>query len=429
MSHVLDSLGIRVMEPYAPGNLDPVPDLVVVGNVIRRSNPEAIAVETAGIPSTSMPSALYHYFAREKIRLVVAGTHGKTTVSSMLAWILQYNGHDPSFMIGGLAGNFGTNHRLGNGDAFIIEGDEYDTAYFDKSPKFLHYHPSIAILTSCEFDHADMYGSLDQIAAQFQTLTGMVPQAGTVIYYGDDDKVTRALGQPVAAVEPYGMDEGNLWHINDVRDTGTGMQFSVSYGHQQLCEGLIPVVGHHNALNALAAIAAASHLKIAPQESMEALGTYAGVRRRQEFVGRGGGVMLVDDFAHHPTEVKATCKALCARFPNRRLVAVFEPRTNTSRRNTFQEEYAASFDGAAAVIVQRPGRVEDIAENERFDSDKLAHELDAQGKQAWAFSDADQIWAFLAHWLQDGDVVVTMSNGSFAGLNARLLATLQDRDR
>jgi UDP-N-acetylmuramate: L-alanyl-gamma-D-glutamyl-meso-diaminopimelate ligase len=429
MSDFLSGLGIKVMEGYAAANLSPRPDVVIVGNVIRRANPEAVELEKSGVPFISMPEALIQFFASNKTRIVVTGTHGKTTVSSMIAWILQEEKLDPGFMIGGLPGNFLRNYRLGNGSFFVIEGDEYDTAYFDKTPKFVHYGPHVGVITSCEFDHGDIYENVEQIQSQFAAFAALIPGEGCLIACGEDNRVRKIIANSRAPVHTYGLDDTLEWQVRGAEDRGAGIRVELTRQGRKVASGTLPVVGYHNVLNALAAIATTACLGVAPQSAMQALQSFSGVKRRQEIRGEEAGVLVMDDFAHHPTEVKATCSGVKARFPLRRLVAVFEPRTNTSKRAFFQELYPPAFVDADLVVLREPRDVEAIAPKDRFSSELLAKTLRADGKEAWAFPDTDKLIDFLLERLVSGDVALIMSNGSFDNIHTRLPDRLKDRER
>ena len=429
MSDFLADLGIDVMEGYRALNLDPRPDLVVVGNVIRRTNPEAIELEKQGIAFTSMPGALNRYFVENKTRIVVTGTHGKTTVSAMIAWILHEAGLDPGFMIGGLPSNFGKNYRLGRGDYFVLEGDEYDTAYFDKRPKFLHYRPNIGVITSCEYDHADIYADLEHIKSQFSAFAELIPADGSLIVCWEDPEVREVVNGSGPVLERYGSEPSEGWSFAGARPAGQGTAVRFVRGREEMASGTLPVMGRYNLLNALAAIAVAAEIGVAPQRAVDALESFRGVRRRQETLGTVHGVTLIDDFAHHPTAVRETCAAVRAHYPGRRLVSVFEPATNTSRRSIFQSAYVQAFAAADMVVAREPRRVEEIPRGDRFRSGTLAKDLKALGKDAYAFETTDEVFEFLCRVLQSDDVVLIMSNGSFDNLNARLIRALQERSR
>ncbi|MBI5572856.1 MAG: UDP-N-acetylmuramate:L-alanyl-gamma-D-glutamyl-meso-diaminopimelate ligase [Desulfomonile tiedjei] len=425
MSDFLAELGVTVHEGYSPDNLDPRPDLAVVGNVIRRTNPEAVALEQSGVPFESMPVALIRHFSGDKTRIVVAGTHGKTTLSAMITWILHHAGLDPGFMIGGLVRNFAKNYRLGTGPFFVIEGDEYDTAYFDKRPKLLHYQPSIAVITSCEFDHADIYASLDQIEAQLAAFAGLVPRDGFLLACGDDPRVRALVANAAVPATLYGFGKGSNWSASEVHDSPEGIRASIVRNGSPVASATLPVFGRHNVLNAVAAIAAAHRVGVPVEQAILALGSFRGVKRRQEIVGEARGILVIDDFAHHPTAVQVTCAAVRSRFPRRRLVAVFEPRTNTSRRAVFQTEYVSALLDADLVLVREPRDVGHLPPSDRFSSRRLADDLRARGKTARAFDETDGILDYLASQLTEGDVVLIMSNGSFDNLSTRLLETLE----
>lgn len=427
MSDLLAELGADIMEGYRASNLDARPDLVIVGNVIRRVNPEAIALENSGIPFCSMPTAVRRYFGDNKTRIVVAGTHGKTTVTSMIAWILFQAGLDPGFLIGGIPNNFNRSYRLGGGRFFVIEGDEYDTAYFDKSPKFLHYDPDIAVITSCEFDHADIYSNVDQIQEQFEALASAAPSTGCIVAYGDDARVQEVVRRTKAPVRTYSLNSGMEWTVRHTDDRPEGISASFLRNGSEVASGILPVVGLHNLINATAAIAATERAGVDPRQAVTALGAFAGVKRRQEVLGQVGGIIVMDDFAHHPSAVKVTCEGVQRRFPNRRLVAVFEPRTNTSRRGIFQEQYVAALLGVGLAALREPRGVDELPESDRFSSRRLAADLQAQGTKALAFDDTDEILKYLARELQPEDVVLIMSNGSFDGIGPRLLQALKER--
>jgi UDP-N-acetylmuramate: L-alanyl-gamma-D-glutamyl-meso-diaminopimelate ligase len=426
MSDLLRHKGIRIFDGYRGENLVPRPDLVIVGNVIRKTNPEAVELERSGVPYTSMPAALSRYFAADKKRVVVAGTHGKTTLTAMIAWILYSEGLDPSYMIGGVPINFGANGRLGKGPHFVIEGDEYDTAYFDKTPKFLHYEPDLAVVTSCEFDHADIYESLSQIMGQFRLFVEQVPSSGCISANMSDARVREIVQAAQAPIDWYGCDNGHGWALTDVTDTAAGMEARIVGLGGRAAYGTLPVIGAHNLMNALGAVAAVERLGVAPDRAMAALGSFRGVKRRQEIVGEISAVTVIDDFAHHPTAVSATCAGVRSRYPARRLIAVFEPATNTSRRAVFQDDYARAFDHADLVLVREPRRKDGLREGDRFSSEKLAGDLRSLGKPAWAFAETEGIIGFLAREMRRNDIVLIMSNGSFDHIASSVLSILRE---
>jgi UDP-N-acetylmuramate: L-alanyl-gamma-D-glutamyl-meso-diaminopimelate ligase len=332
-------------------------------------------------------------------------------------------------MIGGLLKNFRTNYRLGRGEFFVIEGDEYDTAYFDKRPKFLHYAPHIGVITSCEYDHADIYQSLDQIKGQFGNFAAMIPQDGALIAFAGDSAVREIISHPNGRVRTYGLGPDMNWSVVGVRlgHRGTGVQ--VLHRGREVVSGTLPVFGVHNILNALAALAACEIAGVPPNKAMDALCSFQGVHRRQEILGEIAGVLVMDDFAHHPSAVRETCGAVRSQFPGRRLVAVFEPRTNTSRRAVFQDAYVSAFPNADLIVLRDPRDTDKFPDGDRFSSHRLSTDLRSRGKEAHAFSDTEAILDFLLQQVEEGDVVLIMSNGSFDNLGVRLLDRLREQER
>jgi len=424
MSDFLATQSIVVQSGYSPDNLEPRPDLVVVGNVIRRENPEALALAERAIPYVSFPQALSHFFIRDKVSLVVAGTHGKTTTSSLLASLLREIGAEPSFMIGGLVQAFGRNFNVTDGRYFVAEGDEYDTAFFDKGPKFLHYRSRIAILTSIEFDHADIYADIEAIKVSFAKLVASMPPDGFLVACWDDPIVREVCREAKCTVVSYGSSDDCDWQVTglSVSPLFTSFQVNrngVSFGNY---ENVLP--GRHNALNALAVIAVLDILGFARQDVALGLRKFQGVRRRQEVRGVARGVTVIDDFAHHPTAVRETLSALAAAYAGHRLVAVFEPRTNSSRRKVFQEAYASAFDAAAEVLVREPAPLTNIPVEEQFSSRQLVDNLASRGLRAGYFSTTEEVLSYLDGSVRNGDVVAIMSNGGFDNIHQRLLDVL-----
>jgi UDP-N-acetylmuramate: L-alanyl-gamma-D-glutamyl-meso-diaminopimelate ligase len=424
MSDFLARSGIAVMAGYGAENLEPRPDLVVVGNVITSRNPEALALAAAAIPYLSFPQILGNFFIADKISLVVAGTHGKTTTASLLASLLQEAGLGPSFMIGGLVQSFGRNFNLGAGPYFVAEGDEYDTAFFDKGPKFLHYRPRIAILTSIEFDHADIYADLEAVKASFRRLMAILPPDGLLVACLDDPVVAEIAAEANCEIAGYGLGRDLTWAVADLEISPAGTRFvALKNGHEYgLFESVMP--GRHNALNSLAVIAVLDKLGVARESIARGLRNFAGVKRRQEVRGTIGGVTVIDDFAHHPTAVRETLGALKAAYAGRRLLAVFDPRTNTSRRKVFQESYAAVFAAADQVLVREPEGMEKIPLEERFSAACLVADLQDRGITARLFADTGEILQYLEEIATTGDVVAVLSNGGFDNIHARLLEQL-----
>ncbi|MEW6595489.1 MAG: UDP-N-acetylmuramate:L-alanyl-gamma-D-glutamyl-meso-diaminopimelate ligase [Thermodesulfobacteriota bacterium] len=425
MSDYLAGLGIQVMSGYRPENLAERPDLVVVGNVIRAVNPEAQAVAAAGIPYLSFPQTLSRYFIDTKTSLVVCGTHGKTTTSSLLATLLEHAGQEPSFMIGGIVQAFGRNFNLGRGPYFVAEGDEYDTAFFDKGPKFLHYQPQICILTSVEFDHADIYADFAAVKAAFRKLVRILPPDGCLIACLDDPTVAEIAAEAPCRVIGYGEAMGRDFQVADLCVTPAGTTFTVMKGGAPFGDFASRMPGRHNALNSLAVIAVLDRLGIAAPVIASGLAAFQGVRRRQEVRGVERGVTVIDDFAHHPTAVRETLHALRQAYSGQRLIAVFEPRTNSSRRRVFQDAYVAAFDHADQVVVREPMALTQLAEEERFSSAQLVADLKRQGRDAAYFPSTDAILAHLDRQLRPGDVVAILSNGGFDNIHTRLLDLLR----
>jgi UDP-N-acetylmuramate: L-alanyl-gamma-D-glutamyl-meso-diaminopimelate ligase len=426
MSDMLRAWGIPVLAPYDPANLDAAaPDLVIIGNVIRRVNAEAEAVRRRRLPQMSFPAALGSFFLKDRHPVVIVGTHGKTTTSALAGHVLATAGRDPSFLVGGVALNGGANYRLGAGPHFVLEGDEYDTAYFDKGPKFLHYRPRTAILTSIEFDHADIYRDLAHYISAFERFAAILPPDGLLAVSATYPEAVRVARTGRARVVTYG--PGGDYAAGDLVLGPAGARFSVVEGGRVLGEATLPLGGAHNVENALGVVAASRGLGLGFDEICPGLATFAGVRRRQEVRAEAGGVTVVDDFAHHPTAVRETVAAVRSRFPGRRLWAVFEPRSNTSRRNIHQEEYARAFAGAGRVSLKVPEPHDLVPADQRLDVARLCAALRAQAIEASLATEVDALVAEVAAGARPGDVVLAMSNGAFGGFVDRLVAALGQR--
>lgn len=433
MSDKLQDWGIPVAKGYRAENLEPRPDLVVVGNVIRRDNPEATAARESGVEQASFPEALGRLFLEQRRSLVVAGTHGKTTTTSLLAWILTHAGKDPSLLVGGVPANFGEGFRLGQGPCFVVEGDEYDTAYFDKRPKFLLYQPKVAIISSIEFDHADIYPDVEAIESRFDELAALVPEpseGGRILACASYPRVLarRAAARPNVDWQTYTAQEGidADWRAIDVQTSSEGTHFVLSRGGERLGELFLPMSGLHNVENAVAAVAVALQEGVSIDQIGPALASFEGIARRQTVFAEIGGISLIDDFAHHPTAVEQTLQGLAARYAGRRIVAVFEPRTATSSRAHFQIGYARAFDAAHEVVIAPVGRQE-LPESERLDVQTLAHDIGSGGPAARALPSIDAIVEHLNATLREGDVVVFMSNGGFGGIHGKMKQALSNR--
>ncbi len=433
MSTFLESLGIAVAQPFAEASLDPRPDMVVVGNAISRGNVELERVLDGRIPFCSLPQILHDEFLIGKEVLVVAGTHGKTTTTSMLAWIFETAGLEPSFLIGGIAENFDSSFGLGAGKHFILEGDEYDTAFFDKGPKFLHYFPDAVILTSVEFDHADIYKDLDAVETAFKRLVNLVPRRGRIVAFdgcadgGVDHGETqgrasleRVLAKPFCPVERYGASERANWEITALRLGTDRTNWTVVRDGVHWADFEFALGGEYNVWNATAAAALAANYGVSNEAIARALATFRSVKRRLEVRAEVNGVTIIDDFAHHPTAIEQTIRALRARYKNGRLWVVLEPRSNTMRRNVLQGALARSLALADEVIVAQVFKSEAIPADERLDLNHVVAEIQRHGKSARVLSDADAIVKTIAPELKPGNVVAILSNGGFGGIYEKL---------
>ncbi len=425
MSTFLESLGITVAQPFAEANLTPKPDLVVVGNAISRGNVELEYLLDTRIPFCSLPQILHDEFLGGKEVLVVAGTHGKTTTTSMLAWIFETAGLRPSFLIGGIAENFGSSFGLGSGKHFILEGDEYDTAFFDKGPKFLHYFPDGVILTSVEFDHADIYKDLDAVETAFKRLVNLVPRRGRIVGFDRGDSVERCLARAFCPVERYGTTERAAWKVTELKFEADRTRWSVEHQGMKWAEFQFPLAGEYNVWNATAAAVLASNYGIAPATIAKALATFRSVKRRLEVKAQVNGITIIDDFAHHPTAIEQTLGALRERYRGARLWVVLEPRSNTLRRNVLQDALARSLALADEVIVAGVFRSDAIPAAERLDLNLVANEIQKHGKAARVLADADTIVGTIAPELRSGDVVAILSNGGFGGIYEKLPSRLR----
>jgi UDP-N-acetylmuramate: L-alanyl-gamma-D-glutamyl-meso-diaminopimelate ligase len=426
-STLLEKLGIRWQNGFRESNLAPQPDLVVIGNAISRGNPELEFVLDHKIAYRSLPETIKEFFLPGHDSLVVTGTHGKTTTTSMLAWIFHVAGRRPDFLIGGFAENFGKSYGLGGGKEFIIEGDEYDSAFFDKGPKFLHYQPDDLIVTSLEFDHADIYADLAAIELQFRRLVNLVPRRGRIVCWGESATVRGVVAQAFCPVETYGLGAENLWIAGDLEFRDGATQFRVVRKTEERARVSLPLVGRHNVLNALATVAIADGRGIPREAIEEALRSFRGVARRMQVRGEVAGVTIVDDFAHHPTAIRATIEGARTRWPRRRLWVAFEPRSNTMRRRIFEDDLAGALATADGVVLGPVNRAQLLPEAERLSPERVVKAVRAAGRRAEAFGSAAEIAEFLASELRDGDMMLVLSNGSFDGLCDKLLSLLSSR--
>jgi UDP-N-acetylmuramate: L-alanyl-gamma-D-glutamyl-meso-diaminopimelate ligase len=432
MSDLLRSLGIPILEPYSESNLDPVPDLVVVGNALSRGNPEIERVLDDRIPFTSMAALLREEFLSGRESLVVAGTHGKTTTTSMLSWIYQVAALkdpalEPSFLIGGVAENFATSFQLRPTSNFIVEGDEYDTAFFDKGPKFLHYFPAALILTHVEFDHADIYSDLESIKTAFKRLVNLVPRRGLIVAYDGSPNVTECVSNALCPVERYGFTESANWRIQNLRYESGRMHWEVFRAGFAWANFNMDLPGEHNALNATAAAALAAAAGIPTAAIAEALATFKSVKRRLEVRAVIHGITILEDFAHHPTAIRETLRTLRSINPGGRLWAVLEPRSNTLRRKVLANDLVESLSLADRVILAAVFQQERIPEQERLHPEEVIRALNAAGTQAEILADADAIVAAITPQLAPHDFVAILSNGGFDGIYDKLPARLRER--
>ncbi len=421
-STLLDSLGIRWNEGFREENLQPAPDLAVVGNIVARGNPEIEYILDEKIPYCSMPQLLERYFIPGHTSIVVAGTHGKTTTTAMLAWIFHVAGRRPDFLVGGVVPNFkDRSYGLGGGEEFIIEGDEYETAFFDRGPKFLHYHPDELILTSLEYDHADIFPDLAAIAVQFRRLVNLVPRRGRILIWGESPDLRETVAKGFCPVETFGLVSGCDWYAGDILWQDSATEFRVVFHGSEVTRIRMPVAGRHNVLDALAAIALAYGRGVECEAIEHALATFQGVRKRMEIKGEANGVLVVEDFAHHPTAIRLTLEAARTRWPGQKIWAAIEPRSNTMRRKIFQHVLPDALAIADAVLIGPVNRAQLLGEEERLSPEQIVDSLLERGRPAKAFKSADEIAEYLGENAISGDVVMVMSNGSFDSLSSKLV--------
>ncbi len=425
MSDFLDQFGIQVFKGYNAENLKKAaPDLVVVGNALSRGNAEVEYVLDSGLRYASMAETVKEFFIRGKNSIVVAGTHGKTTTTAMLAWILDVAGRKPSFLVGGIAENFGRNFQVSGGPDFVIEGDEYDTAFFDKGPKFLHYLPRIVLLKNIEFDHADIYADLEAIKTAFRRLINIVPRSGLIVAGVDSPVVRELIPAAFSSVATAGIGVGE-WQASNVASTADGMSFDVTQADSMIGSFTLPMAGTFNVQNALGAIIVAKELGIENHVIQTALTTFKSVKRRLELRGDVNGVQVYDDFAHHPTAVLETLRAVRERFPKQRIWAVFEPRSQTCRRRVFEQAFIDSFEPADSTLIARVYGASKLDPEQTLSPDRVAEGIRKRGKAAEAFGATGDIVDYLTSRVQPGDHVVIMSNGGFDNIHNKLLDRLR----
>ena len=413
MSTFLEAKGIPVYNKFDPAHLQPAPDLVIIGNAMSRGNAEVEYVLNHQIRYASIAEALKKYFIRGKYSCVVAGTHGKTTTTSLFAWILESAGLNPGFFVGGLPENFGQGYQLGTGRHFVLEGDEYDTAFFDKAPKFLHYLPNLVILNNIEFDHADIYSGFDAVKLSYQRLINIIPGNGHLIACSDDPVVMELSKRAFCNVVTFGIEPQADWQACELSLLDKGTQFFVKRKEERYGPFFIPMWGEHNIKNATAVLAASQQLGVPLEKVQEAFQQFKGVRRRLQTRLENRFVTVMDDFAHHPTEVKATLKTIRAKYPQKNIWAVFEPRTATTKRKLFEKDYIQAFAEVNSVVFAPLHRPDKVPAEERLSLETVAEKIRSQGKQVEIMAGGEIMATFLAEQISTGDVVVFMSNGDF----------------
>lgn len=420
MKTVLQKAKIQLFEGFEASRVTALkPDLVVIGNVVRKENPEAAAWIAEGTLFSSFPEAVRRFVIGDRRSIVCAGTHGKTTTTSWISFLLTHLGVNPSYLIGGVPLDLPTGCQITNGEIFVGEGDEYDSAFFDKGPKFLHYNPSCLVLANIEFDHADIYRDLDHVKSSFRKLVALLPGDGVLVARYDDENVMEMAQLALCPVQTFGMGGAAMWRVGALEESPEGVHFEVAYKGRKVGRFLTPLFGDHSLMNLLSGIAVAASVGLSLEKVAEAVPLFRGARRRQEILATTPCV-LIDDFAHHPTEVRATLSAVRRRYPNRKIWALFEPRSATARRAVHQEDYASAFDSADQVLIASPFKAGELAAAERFSSGTLVEALNAKGRKAQEFSNTDAILEVLAQGLKKEDVIVVMSNGEFDKIQGKI---------
>ena len=420
MSTFLEERDIEA-SPYSESNLTHKPDLVVIGNAISRGNLEAELTLEQKLPYCSLPELLKHHFLRGKRSLVISGTHGKTTTASLLAWILEHNGLNPSFLIGGIPNNLGQGARFTESDWFVLEGDEYDTAFFDKRSKFVHYLPEAVVINNLEFDHADIFSSLNEIQTAFQRLINIIPRNGLLLANGDESNLKPLININHCPVRRFGLSNACEEQADNLLYDENGSRFRIGKS-----EFRIPMIGELNVRNALAALLMARYTGLSDSQIQAGFDSFKGIRRRMEIRGEVKGITVIDDFAHHPTAIRETLKALDRRFPNRRIWAIFEPRSNTTRRNHFQTELAAALSLAKYVIVAEVARLDQVPPEERLNPEQLMEDIRSKGAEAYYFPTANDIISHIIPETQYGDILCVLSNGGFDNIHQKLIDELNN---
>ena len=430
ISTFLAASGIDIADGFNAENLSYSPDLVIVGNAVSKDNPEVVRMMEMGLNFCSMPQAVKNIFAKGKKTILVTGTHGKTTTASIIAWILHEAGHyekkwDTSFIIGGILQNFDSNYRVGHGEYIVIEGDEYDTAFFDKGAKFLHYNPFRTVLTSVEFDHADIFEDLNHVKRTFKTFLNGISSKNTLFVFDNDVNIDTLVANGNLRLEKYGKKESSTWQLSDINIDPPWTEFNIFKHGEKFGRFKTRLPGEHNLLNASAAIAVADSLHIPCKIIRDAVASFKGIRRRQEVRGIKKNITVMDDFAHHPTAVKETIKGVKAYYPDGRILAVFEPRTNSSMRKIFQDVYPLSFDYADIICIRKPPLLNKIPVHDQFSSKQLVKDLKNRKKDAYYFQTTEDIIDFLIKEAKPKDLILIMSNGGFDNIHDRILNALQ----
>ena len=421
MKSQLEKAQIKLLEGYSSDSCKSLkPDWVVIGNVIRKENPEAQAWILAGVPFCSFPEAVRRFVIGDKTSIVCSGTHGKTTTTAWVSFLLRQLEKKPSYLIGGVPADLESGSCIADGEYFVGEGDEYDSAFFDKGPKFLHYHPTVAIIANIEFDHADIYRDLAHVKQSFEKLAALLPGDGVLVVNYQDPHAMEVAQKALCPVQTFGIAEGAMWRFNAIKETENGFQFQISYKGRNLGEFQTPLFGVHNLMNLLSGIVAVSNLGVSMDAIRPIVTQYRGVKRRQQIL-QMDPFIVIDDFAHHPTEVRATLSAVKRRFPQRKIWAVFEPRSATARRSIHQEEYLRSFEDADEALLSQPFKSAELSETERLSTGVLSKELTARGRRAREFSNTDGILDVLKKEVKKGDIVVVMSNGEFDKIQSKIL--------
>ena len=421
MSTFLEKHGIELRQGYRPENIPSDADVIVIGNAMKRGNPEVEAVLNRKLFYLSLPEVLKNHFLRGRHNLVVTGTHGKTTTTALLTWIMEKGGHKPGFLIGGIPKNLGQGGRLNDSKFFVIEGDEYDSAFFDKRSKFVHYLPELVIVNNIEFDHADIFNNLDEIKLSFRRLLNIVPQNGMVLLNGDDPNCVEVGKNCLAQLIEIGFSENCAQRIRDVEYFPGGSRFALGDDSYE-----IPLIGEFNVRNAAMAVAAAKFYGVPKQKIDQALASFSGVARRQEERGEARGVKVIDDFGHHPTAIAQTLTGMRQRFAKNRLWAIFEPRSNTTRRAIFQDELPEALKLADGVFISQVARLDQIPEAERLNPEAVIEAINQAGTPAFYEKNADAIVDLIEPKLKPNDVVVVFSNGGFDNIHEKLLSRLRE---